>query len=105
MLGYASNELVCSKCCLTMSKRQIVHSCSKDQTLRRGEKPVEGRNAIIVQLGITTNIFSLSAKTIMALHTAVHMNRSSFVKNDKKFACLFLKVEQIIGCSPPNSDV
>lgn len=61
-----------------------------------GGEPVEGQNAIIVQLGITAN--SLSAKAFMVLHTAVHTDCSSF-------AFLFLKVEQIVGCSPSNSGV
>lgn len=68
-----------------------------------GGEPVEGQNAIIVQLGITAN--SLSAKAFMVLHTAVHTDCSSCVKNDKRFAFLFLKVEQIVGCSPSNSGV
>ena len=69
-----------------MSKRQIAHGHSKDLTLRCGEK---GENAIIVILGITVCL----QRSSLCFIPAVLMDGSSCVKNDKKFASLFLKVD------------
>lgn len=78
----------CRTCHPTTSKGKSTYSCSKQLHFKARQKPCcqRGRDAIIIQMGITASSFGLFWKAFTVLHLFVHtkMMGSCCVENEKR---------------------